>query len=224
MRAILYVIAAGLALTATSPLDAHAQARRGDRVGDHIRDRTTATRTHGSDAQRRGGHDRHRERDHRIDERHRQRDHRVDERRRQGERDRFGDRVVQQQGPPFCRNGRGHPVHGMRWCHERGFATGRVLRWDRAPWEDVILRNPRRAERTHVGRAVLSGILGGGVYGRVDAHRRSLGLTDALVGRWERDTAGVGVLRLFAGGVPVAEFIDRTGNGRADIVRINTGR
>lgn len=32
------------------------------------------------------------------------------------------------QGPPFCRNGQGHPVHGVQWCYDRGFTTtGGVL-------------------------------------------------------------------------------------------------
>lgn len=24
-------------------------------------------------------------------------------------------------GPPFCRNGEGHPVHGWEWCRDKGF-------------------------------------------------------------------------------------------------------
>lgn len=27
-------------------------------------------------------------------------------------------------GPPFCRNGEGHPVHGQRWCEEKGYGLG----------------------------------------------------------------------------------------------------
>lgn len=33
-------------------------------------------------------------------------------------------------GPPFCRNGQGHPVHGRRWCEEKGYevyGSGSVL-------------------------------------------------------------------------------------------------
>src|SRR5262245_55203064 len=29
-------------------------------------------------------------------------------------------------GPKFCQNGQGHPVKGMEWCREKGFASG----WD----------------------------------------------------------------------------------------------
>ena len=27
-------------------------------------------------------------------------------------------------GPPFCRSGAGHPVHGRRWCIEKGWGLG----------------------------------------------------------------------------------------------------
>ena len=27
-------------------------------------------------------------------------------------------------GPPFCRSGEGHPVHGRRWCEEKGYGLG----------------------------------------------------------------------------------------------------
>src|SRR6186713_1357227 len=29
-------------------------------------------------------------------------------------------------GPPFCRNGQGHPVHGQEWCERKG--------WTQANW------------------------------------------------------------------------------------------
>lgn len=28
------------------------------------------------------------------------------------------------EGPPFCRNGEGHPVHGWEWCEEKGYGDG----------------------------------------------------------------------------------------------------
>jgi hypothetical protein len=34
-------------------------------------------------------------------------------------------------GPPFCQNGAGHPVHGRRWCEDRGFGVYRSDRHDR---------------------------------------------------------------------------------------------
>ncbi|MGH7458487.1 MAG: hypothetical protein ACREKN_05285 [Longimicrobiaceae bacterium] len=43
----------------------------------------------------------------------------------------------QRVGPPFCRNGQGHPVHGREWCVRKGFGLGGGL-------ADVIRRGPRR--------------------------------------------------------------------------------
>src|SRR5687768_7213323 len=37
-------------------------------------------------------------------------------------------------GPAFCRNGQGHPVHGWAWCEDKG--------WDR-PRGRVVRRNSR---------------------------------------------------------------------------------
>lgn len=37
----------------------------------------------------------------------------------QGKGNQGGDR-----GPAFCRSGQGHPVHGRRWCIEKGFGLG----------------------------------------------------------------------------------------------------
>jgi hypothetical protein len=48
-------------------------------------------------------------------------------------------------GPPFCQNGRGHPVHGWEWCARKGYDTrGNV---DRGRNEDR-----RRDDRIDVGR------------------------------------------------------------------------
>jgi hypothetical protein len=202
MRTMIYTMAAGLALGLAAPAAAGAQGRIGDRIGDRAQD----ARARGTVVERGRAGERQ--------------DDRRDARRDERGGDRMGGR--QQAGPPFCANGRGHPVFGMRWCRERGFATG--VSWQRAPWGDVRLSQPQRAGRGDVGRAVLVDILGQGTYGRVDAHRRMLGLTDPLAGRWERQRDGTAVLRLHAGGIPVAEFIDRGTNGRAEVVRINAGR
>lgn len=45
-------------------------------------------------------------------------DRRDDDRRWEGER------RDERRGPPFCRNGEGHPVHGMQWCRDKGFDSG----------------------------------------------------------------------------------------------------
>lgn len=46
---------------------------------------------------------------------------------RRGESARMGVR----RGPAFCRNGQGHPVHGQRWCYDRGFGSGSGVLLDR---------------------------------------------------------------------------------------------
>jgi hypothetical protein len=140
---------------------------------------------------------------------------------RSGDAGRAQQQQARTQGPPFCANGQGHPVHGREWCRQKGWATG--TRWERAPWDDVVLRNPRRAERQSVGGATLGDILGDVVFGRVDAQRRALGVREPLAGRWTQEN-GLHILRVHAGGVPVAEFVDRTGNGRVELVRVNRGR
>ena len=33
--------------------------------------------------------------------------------------------VEAKKGPKFCRDGRGHPVHGLEWCRDKGFDVGR---------------------------------------------------------------------------------------------------
>jgi hypothetical protein len=219
MRALILGVAAGLALTAFwAPADAYAQGRIGDRVGTRVED----ARARGVDS--RNPRER---RDDRYDPRRDRRDDRYDPRRdrRDDRYDQRRDSRVQQRnaGPPFCRNGVGHPVHGMRWCYEKGYSS-RPIRWERATWGDITMRNPRRAERGSAGRVLLGDILGESIYGRVDAQRRALGVTEPLLGRWHRDPAGMYVLQLTAGGVPIAEFVDRGGNGRVDIVRVNRGR
>jgi hypothetical protein len=233
MRAIVFTAAAALALGA-APLELNAQARAGDRVQGRAEDaRTRGAQQRGptsrDDRARAAERDRRDERGSARDQRSRSdrgsASGRATDRRGDWENDRRGgrdDRYGQARGngPPFCNTRQGHPVHGQRWCQEKGFGS----RWERATWGDVILRNPRRAERQNVGGGTLGDILGDVVFGRVDSHRRAMGITQGLVGRWERDSAGHGVLRVSAGGVPVAEFIDQSGNGRAEIVRINRGR
>lgn len=116
-------------------------------------------------------------------------------------------------GPPFCRNGQGHPVHGMAWCRARGFGgygareyDARDRRydsrryddrnrrygdrryepsWERPRWEDVIFRRPqRRYPERYLDRGSLIDVLGGRVYHRLEQQRRYLGLRAPLAGYW----------------------------------------
>ncbi|MGQ0813495.1 MAG: hypothetical protein ACT4O1_03430 [Gemmatimonadota bacterium] len=129
---------------------------------------------------------------------------------------RFGSRS----GPPFCRNGQGHPVHGMAWCRQKGW-EGASLR--NTGWGDVILRRPRYGAQSDLGRNILLDVLGSKVLGRFDQQRLRLGASSGLTGRW-LDTSNGSVLNLFAGGLQVAQILDRNRDGRADVVLMNYGR
>lgn len=120
-------------------------------------------------------------------------------------------------GPKFCRNGQGHPVYGMAWCRDKGFGLRNT------GWQDVILRRPRYDTRSDLGRSVLQDVLGRVVYGRFDSQRNRLGVRQPLVGRW-LDTSNGSVLNLFAGGLQIAQILDRNRDGRADVVLMNYGR
>lgn len=119
-------------------------------------------------------------------------------------------------GPPFCRNGRGHPVHGLDWCRAKGWQAN----WSRTVWEDVIL-GPRRGDRRIYEQDSLADILGRVVFGRVDSQRRQIGTSAPLQGRWITARGGAQVLQIRAGGIPIAELTDRNGDGRVDIVLLN---
>jgi hypothetical protein len=119
-------------------------------------------------------------------------------------------------GPPFCRDGRGHPTKGREWCREKGWGLANT------GWSDVILRRPRYDARGDLGTTVLQDILGRTVYGRFDNQRYRLGVNSPLVGRWSDGTSGT-LLNLFAGGLQIAQILDRNRDGRADVVLMNYG-
>jgi hypothetical protein len=123
----------------------------------------------------------------------------------------------QGQGPPFCRNGRGHPVHGLEWCRAKGWNAT----WQRTVWDDVVLRIPRERDRRVQRQETLAETLGRVVFGRLDGERRNLGVNAPLEGRWLTARGGAQVLQVRAGGIPIAELTDRNGDGRVDVVLIN---
>ncbi|MEX0893800.1 MAG: hypothetical protein WEB88_16655 [Gemmatimonadota bacterium] len=134
-----------------------------------------------------------------------------------------------QAGPPFCRNGQGHPVHGRRWCAEKGFGVGTGLgslgdiRWEEEGWGDVILRAPRN-ERDVIQRGGLLDVLGSVILGRFDQQAQRLGSGEPLTGRWLEGRDGPRVLWLQAGQTPVAQLLDTDRDGRVDRIRLNGGR
>lgn len=145
--------------------------------------------------------------------------------RRDSDRDSDSDRRYsngKKNGPKFCRNGQGHPVHGREWCRQKGYDTGYGV-YDRVSWEDVILRRPRYDTRRELSRGTLQDILGSVVLGRFDRQRSRLGYNQPLYGRWVDSDAG-SVLRLLSGSQPIAQIIDRNRDGRADVVLLYNGR
>ena len=111
-------------------------------------------------------------------------------------------------GPPFCRNGQGHPVHGQEWCERKG--------WTQAGWGNVILRNPVPSNR-RVDQPTVRDILGSVVVDRLTAYSRQLGASGPIEGR-TLTVGSASVLQLRAGGLPLAELTDRNGDGRVDLV------
>jgi hypothetical protein len=124
-------------------------------------------------------------------------------------------------GPKFCQNGQGHPVHGRAWCREKGYDTGYGV-YDRVDWDDVYMRRGRYDNR-ELSRRALEEILGRSVYGRFDRQRSRLGYNQPMYGRWVTTDAG-SVLRLLSGSQPIAQIIDRNRDGRADVVLLYNGR
>lgn len=119
-------------------------------------------------------------------------------------------------GPAFCRSGEGHPVHGRRWCMDKGFGLGRgsILGWQRAPWEDIRYEPRRSRAGDVVGRGTLADILGDVVFGRLaDAAG-----TTRLDARWLEPRRSARVLQVRAAGRPLAELTDSDGDGRMDVV------
>lgn len=162
--------------------------------------------------------------DRRYDDRYddRRYDDRYDDRRYD---DRYDDRrrgKKAKKGPAFCRNGRGHPVHGRRWCAQKGFGyggAGFAVRWERRYWDDVIFgRRWYRAGSGRINGRALVNVVGRSAYGRLDLARRRLGGRADLSGRWVRPRGGTLVLQVRSGSLPIAELSDLNGDGRVDVV------
>lgn len=143
-----------------------------------------------------------------------------------------------QSGPPFCHSGSGHPVFGMEWCRERGFApqagsdrryeqNRRFRRWNRQ-YEERSRRQERRREPgditfeglsqrrdARLSEGKLEDVLGPRVFGRFERQARRFGSDSDLSGRWvgDRDEQ---VLRVQVGPRLFAELIDGNRDGRVD--------
>lgn len=159
-------------------------------------------------------------RDREDDEGWERNDERADRRAERGRAGRGADRA----GPPFCRNGKGHPVFGMEWCREKGFGGGGLgdVVWRDVRWEDVILgRRGERPDRQRLDRGGLLDVLGDVVLGRLERQSRAVGggeLTGRLVEGRTR------VLQIRAGGQPLAELMDANRDGRVDRILVRGSR
>ena len=150
--------------------------------------------------------------------------------------DRYEDRGrrARKNGPPFCRNGAGHPTKGMQWCYDKGYVDRRADRryddrrrdrrddrWERRSIEDIIFGTPRdRDRRTRtVNRSVLDDILG---------RRAFTDLTSVasgpLTGRWVYPDATSRVLQLRDSRGPLAEMTDFDGDNRVDLFLVDRTR
>jgi hypothetical protein len=139
------------------------------------------------------------------------------------EYDRY-DRVERRgSGPAFCRNGRGHPVKGWRWCVEKGWAgygharTTRA-RWDRVRWGRVDLFAPRGVGR--LGWLPAHRFLDRRVMKRLNRHRYRIGVRGNLTVRWTRDRGGDTVVQVRAGRFLMAEMRDYDRDGFADLIMV----
>lgn len=158
-------------------------------------------------------------RDGRRDDRDRDRDRD----RQKADRKKNGRNAAAGKGPPFCRNGQGHPVHGRQWCRDKGFGMGQgSLRWEDRGWEEVVLGTPRRDDRRQgtMDRGGLIDVLGDVVFRRVDGERQRLGGNSPLEGRWLELRNGARVLQIRSGSTPVAELTDLDGDGRVDVTLV----
>jgi hypothetical protein len=133
---------------------------------------------------------------------------------------RLGDRRPNGNAPAFCRSGEGHPVWGRDWCLDKGFGLGSRSGtiWSRSTTIGDIIFGRRDRDRTD--RGGLLATLGDVVFNRLAVHALTLGYTEPLQGTWTAERNAPQILRVHAGGVPVAEFIDLDRDDRVDVLYV----
>lgn len=143
-----------------------------------------------------------------------------------------------QPGPPFCRSGTGHPVFGMEWCRERGFAPqaapdrryernrrsrerARRRKGERRWYEqhrrerNITYDGRRQHQDARLTAARLEDVLGPRTLAGLERLARRFGNDSALTGRWVGDREKR-VLRIQAGPQMLAELIDHDRDGQVD--------
>ncbi len=223
MKTILNIALVTLLVAVAMPQEAEAQS-----VWERVRDRVEANDRNDRNAQTEREAQRQREarqaqRERETREAQRQREAREAQRNRGSQTSPQRRAPVQQRstanqrggaagGPQFCRSGAGHPVHGMSWCYDKGFATPS---WTRGRLGDIIF--DRRATRDRsTGRTLtqrqIEGILGRDTARRVEQQGRQSGASGTLRGRWLNNNT----LELMLDEMPVVRLTDRTGDFRVD--------
>ncbi|PQJ35314.1 hypothetical protein BSZ35_12520 [Salinibacter sp. 10B] len=102
----------------------------------------------------------------------------------------------------------------------------RAPRWHRRPARDIVFRRrPHRDEGVSIRVEILIDILGRSGVRRLEAERRRLDLRGALTAQWvSTDRTGERVLRVRAGGHPLAALVDRTGDGYVEDLYVRRDR
>jgi hypothetical protein len=133
---------------------------------------------------------------------------------------RLGDQRPRGNAPSFCRSGDGHPVWGREWCVDKGFGLGSRsgTLWSRGSIDDVIFR--RFDSGTRLDRGGLLGVLGDAVLGRLALQALGLGYDQPLAGVWVAQPQSPRLLRVYSGGYPVAEFVDRDYDNRPEVLYV----
>jgi hypothetical protein len=130
-------------------------------------------------------------------------------------------------GPPFCRSGQGHPVHGWGWCVAKGWAPAPayahpvpVRGWEVILWDDAYFRHDRPVRHDRwLDRREMAHLLGRDVVVRLEAHSGRRGHRGALRGRWVQERGFDGfALQVVVGSTPVAYLHDLYRDGRVDRV------
>jgi hypothetical protein len=105
-----------------------------------------------------------------------------------------------------------------RYENGRGRADPGAERWERVDWGDVRFRFSGALPGRQLNQGQLDILLGSRVTSRLTRHAYDQRVEGEFRGAWlDSDPL---VLRVYAGRVPVAEFIDRDGDRRVDTVRL----
>ena len=105
-----------------------------------------------------------------------------------------------------------------RYPGDDGRYEERNLRWRRANFGDLRFRFSGSLPGRELSRSQLESLLGSRAIAQITRHAYETGATGNMYGLWT-DTDPL-VLRVFAGRVPVAEFVDRNLDRRVDTVNL----